>query len=285
MPETLCRKAGLGGRLAISFDSTLEEYLKEIDESPLLNSEEEYELARRIIELNDPQAREHLVRSNLRLVVNIAKKYGNRGMHLSDLIEEGNLGLLRAIDSFDTSFEVRFSTYAAWWIKQSIKRALQISTQPIHVPGYMVELIHQWRQTCAELETQIGYTPTIEQAAKKMKLSLRKAKVIAELIQNISSGVRNDTLDENQGLEDTLEDERAEAWHEAILNEEEIKKAVAFLDELEPREAQVLILRFGLDGHPALTLKQIGKKLGLTRERARQIQHLALAKLNELMTV
>jgi RNA polymerase sigma factor (sigma-70 family) len=271
--------------LAITFDITLEEYLKDIDESPLLNPEEEYELARRIIELNDPQARERLVRSNLRLVVNIAKKFGNRGMHLADLIEEGNLGLLRAIDSFDTSFKVRFSTYAAWWIKQSIKRALQISTQPIHVPGYMVELTHQWRQASAELETQLGHSPAIEQVAKKLHVPLRKAKIIAELIQNISSGLRNDSLDENQGLDETIEDERTEASHEAMLNEEESKKAVTFLDELEPREAEVLILRFGLDGQEPITLKQIGKKLGLTRERVRQIQHNALAKLNELMTV
>jgi len=269
----------------MAFDITLEEYLKEIDESPLLNPEEEYELARRIIELNDPQARERLARSNLRLVVNIAKKYGNRGMYLADIIEEGNLGLLRAIDSFDTDFKVRFSTYAAWWIKQSIKRALQIGSRPIHIPGYMVELTHQWRQACSELETQIGHTPAIEQVAKKMQLSLRKAKIIAELIQNLSSGFHGDSIEENQGLEDTLEDERVDVAREAALDEEEIKKAVAFLDELEPREAQVLILRFGLDGQEPITLKQIGKKLGLTRERARQIQHGALAKLNELMTV
>lgn len=268
----------------MTFDTTLEEYLKEIDESPLLNQKDEYELARRIIELNDPQAREHLVRSNLRLVVNIAKKYGRRGMNLSDLIEEGNLGLLRAIDSFDTSFGVRFSTYAAWWIKQSIKRALQISTQTIHIPGYMVDLMHQWRQACGELETQIGHTPTTEQVAKKLHLPLRKAKIIAELIQNVSSGY-GDSFNENQGLDETVEDGRAEASHEAMLDEEEMKKAISLLGELDERESQILTLRFGLDGQAPITLKQIGKKLGITRERARQIQHSALAKLNELMTV
>ncbi|MDO8301751.1 MAG: RNA polymerase sigma factor RpoD/SigA [Sedimentisphaerales bacterium] len=264
---------------------TLEEYFKEIDESPLLTPDEEYDLARRIIELNDPVAREHLVRSNLRLVVSIAKKYGSRGMHLADIIEEGNLGLLRAIDSFDTKFNVRFSTYAAWWIKQSIKRALQISTQMIHVPGYMVELMHQWRHAVAELEVKLCCAPTTEQVAKKLHLPLRKAKVIAELIQNISSGTRSELFDENQGIEETLEDENADVSLEAMLDEEEIARAVAFLHELEPREAQVLILRFGLDGHEPITLKQIGKKLDLTRERVRQIQHNALAKLNELMTV
>jgi RNA polymerase sigma factor (sigma-70 family) len=271
--------------VTITFDVTLEEYLKEIDESPLLNADDEYELARRIIEVNDPAARERLVRSNLRLVVNIAKKYANRGISLADVIEEGNLGLLRAIDSFDTGFGVRFSTYAAWWIKQSIKRALQINTQPLHVPGYMVELMHQWRQAWSELELKLGHTPTTEQMAKKMHLSVHKAKIIAELIQNISSGFRGDSPDENHGLEEAIEDERAEASQEALLDEEEIKKAVSLLGELESREAEILILRFGLDGRTPLTLKQIGKKLGLTRERARQIQHSALAKLNELMTV
>jgi RNA polymerase sigma factor (sigma-70 family) len=250
-----------------------------------LGAEEEYQLARRVIELNDPTARERLIRSNLRLVVNIAKRYANRGLNLSDLVEEGNLGLLRAIDSFDTDFGVRFSTYAAWWIKQSIKRALQISTQPIHIPGYMVELMHQWRLCSCELETKLGHAPTAEQMAKKLHLPVRKAKIIAELIQSISSSFRGDSLDENRALEDAIEDERAEASQEAIINEEEMKKAVVLLAELEPREAEVLILRFGLDGHEPLTLKQIGKKLGLTRERARQIQHSALAKLNELMTV
>jgi RNA polymerase sigma factor (sigma-70 family) len=206
-------------------------------------------------------------------------------MNLSDLIEEGNLGLLRAIDSFDTDFDVRFSTYAAWWIKQSIKRALQINIQPIHVPGYMVELMHQWRTASAELELKLGHTPGIEQMAKKMQISGRKAKAIAELIQNISTGFHGDSLEENQGLEESLEDERGEASHEAILNEEEIQKAVALLSEIEPREAEVLTLRFGLDGNTPLTLKQIGKKMGLTRERVRQIQHSGLAKLNEFMTV
>ena len=268
----------------MSFDVTLEEYLKEIDASPLLTAAEEFELARLIIEDNDPVARERLVRSNLRLVVNIAKKYGNRGMNLADLIEEGNLGLLRAIDTFDTGFEVRFSTYAAWWIKQAIKRSLQMNTQPIHVPGYMVELMHQWRTAWSQLEIELGHGPTIEQMAKRLQLSVRKAKVIAELIQNISAGVR-DSIEDNQGLEESIEDERAESTQEAMLNEEEINKAVSLLGELEPREAEVLILRFGLDGRAPLTLKQIGKKLDLTRERARQIQHSALAKLHELMTV
>ena len=134
------------------FDVTLKDYLKEIDEASLLTAEEEYDYGRQVVDENDPLAREQLVRSNLRLVVNIAKKYGGRGMALGDLIEEGNLGLIKAVDYFDPDRGTRFSTYAAWWIKQSIKRSLLENVQPVHVPTYMVTLISQWRHTAAEVE-------------------------------------------------------------------------------------------------------------------------------------
>ena len=140
----------------IIFDVTLKDYLKEIDEASLLTAEEEYDYGRQVVDDNNPLAREQLVRSNLRLVVNIAKKYGGRGMALGDLIEEGNLGLIKAVDYFDPDRGTRFSTYAAWWIKQSIKRALLENVQPVHVPTYMVTLISQWRHTAAEVEGRIG---------------------------------------------------------------------------------------------------------------------------------
>ncbi|MHC4085014.1 MAG: sigma-70 family RNA polymerase sigma factor, partial [Planctomycetota bacterium] len=131
----------------MAFDATIKDYLKEIDAAKLLTQEQEHELGKLIVEENDPWARDKLVRSNLRLVVNIAKKYGGRGMSLGDLIEEGNLGLLRAVDYFDPDRGTRFSTYAAWWIKQSIKRAMLENTQPVHIPTYMVTLINHWRHT------------------------------------------------------------------------------------------------------------------------------------------
>ena len=176
-----------GREAAIAFDVTLKEYLKEIDEAPLLTLEEERHLGKLVVEENDPLARERLVRSNLRLVVNIAKKYANRGVGLGDLIEEGNLGLIKAVDYFDPDRGTRFSTYSAWWIKQSIKRALLTNVQPVHIPIYMVGLINQWRHTLAEMENQLGRTPDVEDMADIMHLTPRKAKIIHQIVKVLSS--------------------------------------------------------------------------------------------------
>ncbi|MCK4958846.1 MAG: sigma-70 family RNA polymerase sigma factor, partial [Planctomycetes bacterium] len=154
----------------MAFDATIKEYLKEIDASPLLTWEEEKELANRIQEFQDPEAREHLVSSNLRLVVNIAKRFSGRTMTLGDLIEEGNLGLLRAVDTFDSEHGVRFSTYSSWWIKQSIKRALLENIQPVHIPTYMVALINQWRRTAAEMGSKLGRKPDVQEMANIIQL-------------------------------------------------------------------------------------------------------------------
>ena len=267
----------------IAFDATIKEYLKEINESPLLNWEEEKELAYRIIEDNDPEARDHLVRSNLRLVVNIAKRFSDRTMTLGDLIEEGNLGLLRAVDSFDPEHGVRFSTYAAWWIKQGIKRSLLMNAQPIHIPTYMVELINHWRHYAAELESQLGRAPETEEVAEVMKLPLKKAKAIRKIVDLVNAGFQGDSSEDNSGLDEAIKDNHIGLPEESIVSGEELAKAVRLLEEIEPRESQVLSLRFGLNDKEPLTLKQIGEKLGLTRERVRQIQRNGLAKLHELM--
>jgi RNA polymerase sigma factor (sigma-70 family) len=268
----------------MAFDATIKEYLKEIDESKLLSWEEEKDLARRIQDDQDPEAREHLISSNLRLVVNIAKRFSGRGMTLGDLIEEGNLGLLRAVDSFDSDHGVRFSTYAAWWIKQSIKRSILSNAQPIHIPTYMVELINQWRYTVSDLESRLGRVPTVEEMAKAMKVPVRKAQAIANVVEVVNAGFQGDSFDENAGLNDAIEDERCEMPEEELGSGEELEKAIGMLQQIDAREAEVLILRFGLQGRQSLTLKEIGEKLGLTRERVRQIQRSALARLNELMT-
>jgi RNA polymerase sigma factor (sigma-70 family) len=270
----------------IVFDATLKDYLKEIDEASLLTWEQEYELGTRIVQDNDPRARERLVRSNLRLVVNIAKKYAGRGMGLGDLIEEGNLGLIKAVDYFDPERGTRFSTYAAWWIKQSIKRALLENVQPVHVPTYMVTLINQWRRMAAEAEARVGRKLTVEEMAKLMKLPQRKAKVIhhiVEVLSNPQENINGDDQDENQMLEATLEDAHAGRPEDPLVEDEEKAKAVRLLDQIDPREATVLKLHYGLDGYRPLTLKEIGKKMGLTRERIRQIRREALTRLYEYM--
>ncbi len=267
----------------MAFDITIKEYLKEIDESPLLNWEEEKYLASLIIEEQDPEARDRLVRSNLRLVVNIAKKFPCRGMTLGDLIEEGNLGLLRAVDSFDPEHGVRFSTYSSWWIKQSIKKALLTNTQPIHIPTYMVELVNQWRYTTGILETRLGRSPRLEEMAEAMSLSLKKAKVIQQLIEAVNAGFQENSADGNEGLDETIKDDKISLPEDVLGTDEELAKAVELLSEIEPREAEVLKLRFGLCGNDPLTLKEIGCTIGLTRERVRQIQRDALTKLNELI--
>jgi RNA polymerase sigma factor (sigma-70 family) len=267
----------------MDFDVTIKEYLKEIDNAPLLTWDDEKKLAYAVLEENDPCAREQLVRSNLRLVVNIAKRFSGRGMTLGDLIEEGNLGLLRAVDTFDPEHGVRFSTYSAWWIKQSIKRSILNNSQPIHIPTYMVELINQWRQTYAELESRLARTVSPEEMAGAMKVPIRKALVIQEIVAIVDSGFQHDSLEQNAGLDDAIEDDKIATPEENLGSNEELVKALELLDEIGPREAEVLRLRFGLNGREALTLKQIGKKLGLTRERVRQLQRDALAQLNELL--
>ncbi|MHC4658770.1 MAG: sigma-70 family RNA polymerase sigma factor [Planctomycetota bacterium] len=280
------RPSWLGGERAIAFDATIKEYLKEIDEAPLLTVEQEHLLGTLIVDKHDPWAREQLVRSNLRLVVNIAKRYGDRGMSLGDLIEEGNLGLIKAVDYFDPNRGTRFSTYAAWWIKQSIKRALLENVQPVHIPTYMVALINQWRHIAAELESSLGRAPDVEEMADVMHLRLRKAKVIHQIVKILSS-VRDahggDDSSEDQALEATLEDQHTGKPEDELVADEEKTKAMGLLDEIEPREANVLRLHYGLDNRRPLTLRQIGEKLGLTRERIRQIQRDALTKLYEYM--
>jgi RNA polymerase primary sigma factor len=218
--------------------------------------------------------------------VSIAKRFGGRGMSLGDLIEEGNLGLIRAVDYFDPSRGTRFSTYAAWWIKQSIKRALLENVQPVHIPTYMVALINQWRHLASELEIRLGRTPSIEEMADTMNLPARKAKVIHRIVEVLSSVGETgagDTADESQLLETTLEDQSAARPEDTLVEDEEKAKVVSLLDKIDPREAHILTLHYGLDGKRPMPLKEIGKKMSLTRERIRQIRRDALHKLYEYM--
>ncbi len=274
----------MGGSGNIAFDATLKDYLQKIDEADLLTWEQEKQLAKNIINENDPEARDTLIRSNLRLVVNIAKSFGTKGLTFSDLIEEGNIGLLRAIDSFDPAHGVRFSTYAAWWIKQSIKKSMLENAQPIHIPTYMVELINHWRHTASSLQTKLGREPMLEEMAEEMSMSLKKAAAVRDIAETVEPNAQSEEQDNFAQINNAITDENIQSPCDAICNEEEITKALENLEQIDQREAQVLKLRFGLDGQEPLTLKQIGKELNLTRERIRQIQRSALENLQELMT-
>ena len=228
-------------------------------------------------------ARERLVRSNLRLVVNIAKRFSRRGMPLSDLIEEGNLGLIRAVEGYDPDQNTRFSTYASWWIKQAIKRSLINSRQPVHIPAYMVEMIARWRQAKAHFVEQEGRQPTMQELAEFMDLPERKVHMIRRAVTAFASSQQSASEDTELPLSETLTDERTPRPDEAMFSEAESGTLQRLLEEIDEREATILRLRFGLDDGEPMTLKDIGAKVGLTRERVRQIQDEALRKLNALL--
>jgi len=207
-------------------------------------------------------------------------------MSLGDLIEEGNLGLIKAVDYFDTSHGTRFSTYAAWWIKQSIKRSLLTNLQPVHVPTYMVALINQWRGVRADLTGQLGRTPQLEEVAAAMQLPMKKAKMVNEIFSALSS-VRDNSLsdssEEDMTLESILEDRDYGGPGEAIESHEEQQKVLGLIEKMDTREADILKMHYGLDGQGAWSLRDIGEKMGLTRERIRQLLRGALTKLYECM--
>lgn len=262
--------------------SGLHLYLKQINETPLLTADEEKKFGWAIINDNCPAARERMVRSNLRLVVSIAKNYSNRGLQLQDLIEEGNVGLLRAVEGFDPAQGARFSTYASWWIKQAIKRALINAVQPIHVPAYMVELIAKWKQSSQKLEREMGRQPSLHELAEEMNLPLKKVRIIKRAVKAFRAPAQA-PLDDNgevMNIGDLLADERMAAPEDFTFRDEELKTIRRLLDAIDEREARILRLRFGLDGQEPLTLKQIASEIGISRERVRQIADEALRKLN-----
>ena len=269
----------------VAVQSGLQLYLKQINESPLLTAVQEKELARRIIQHNDPEAREIMVRSNLRLVVNLAKHYINRGLSLPDLIEEGNIGLLKAVEGFDPNEGTRFSTYASWWIKQAIKRALINSVQPIHIPAYMVEMMAKMKHATRELEDVYGRLPSIDELSIHMQMSPKKLKIIRKAIRAVNTPTQSGSADGELTINDLVADMNTPTPDEAVLEGDNIRHLLDLLDSIDEREATILRLRYGLDGEDPMTLKQIGERIGLTRERVRQIEHEALSKLRDSMLV
>lgn len=263
--------------------SPIRYYLDQIGKTPLLTLEEETALARRVLK-GDEAARQKMIQSNLRLVVRIAKDYDNFGLSLMDLISEGNFGLIKAVERFDPDKGGKLSTYASWWIKQAIKRALASNGKTIRLPVHMVDRIAQMRRVTARLTVEIGREPHNDEIAMAMEIPL--AKVVH--MQSIAN--RAASLDQPVGLEgdatlgDLVKDESERTPFETLRGKSDNAEIGEMLAALEPREAEILTHRFGLNGESPLTLEEVGELFKLTRERVRQLQQSALMQLRRIMT-
>ena len=274
MPITATTRRRLPSRV----QNPLETYLREINETALLTAQEEKDLSNAIHQ-GDTAARDRMVRANLRLVVNIARAYTNKGLPLQDLIEEGNLGLLRAVEGFDPNMNTRFSTYGSYWIKQSIKRALVNSAKTIRIPAYMVELLSKWRRATAQLTDELGRPPTPEEIAKLLEVPKKKLRIVKKAIQLYNSTPQTEQADSGWTLGEMVADQRQKGPEAEMLETDNLTHVYKMLETMDPREATILRMRFGLDDSEPKTLKEIGESMGLTRERVRQIENEALNRL------
>ncbi len=261
----------------------LQLYLRELKEVSLLTPEEEKQLGWKIINDECPESKERMITANLRLVVSISKNYAHRGLPLSDLIEEGNIGLIKAVEGFDPAQGARFSTYASWWIKQAIKRTLINAVQPIHIPAYMVDLIARWKQTTRKLEEHLGRQPTVHELAEEMGLPVKKLLIVRRAVKAYHAPSQSPAKGDGEeaDLGDIFEDTRGVAPERDVERREDLALITKLLESIDERDARVLRLRFGLEGKEPLTLKEIGQEVGLTRERVRQIEVEALKKLQQ----
>ncbi|OZS44106.1 RNA polymerase sigma factor RpoS [Photobacterium sanguinicancri] len=258
-------------------------YLGEIGFSPLLTAEEEVLYARRALR-GDEVARKRMIESNLRLVVKISRRYSNRGLALLDLVEEGNLGLIRAVEKFDPERGFRFSTYATWWIRQTIERAIMNQTRTIRLPIHVVKELNVYLRTARELAQKLDHEPTAEDIALKLEKPVDDVNRMLRLNERVGSVDNPIGGDSEKALLDIIPDEK-NGGPETSTQDDDIKHSiVAWLQELNPKQREVLARRFGLLGYEASTLEDVGREIGLTRERVRQIQVEGLRRLRDMLT-
>lgn len=264
-------------------DDSVRLYLREIGKIPLLNAEEELALAQKVV-AGDKKAKDKMAEANMRLVVSIAKRYSGRGLDFLDLIQEGNTGLLRAVEKFDPDKGFKFSTYATWWIRQAITRAIADQARTIRIPVHMVETINKLLRTQRRMTQELNREPSIEELAKELEMEPEKVEYVIKIKQDITSldaGVGRDGEDEDSVLGDFIEDEDGATPEESAASQLLKEQVQSVLSTLSDREQKIIKMRFGLDGGKSHTLEEVGQEFAVTRERIRQIEAKALAKLRK----
>jgi len=264
-------------------DDSVRLYLREIGKIPLLNAEEELALAQKVV-AGDKRAKDKMAEANMRLVVSIAKRYSGRGLDFLDLIQEGNTGLLRAVEKFDPDKGFKFSTYATWWIRQAITRAIADQARVIRIPVHMVETINKLLRTQRRMTQELNREPTIEELAKELEMEPEKVEYVIKIkqdIQSLDAGVGRDGEDEDSVLQDFIEDEDSATPEESATTQLLKEQVQSVLSTLSDREQKIVRMRFGLDNGKSHTLEEVGQEFAVTRERIRQIEAKALAKLRK----
>ena len=282
--ETAIEKAPSAEETNLTYDGStaLTLYMREVGQVRLLTPAEEIDLARKV-QKGNAKARDLMIRANLRLVVKIAREYENLGLPLLDLINEGNIGLMAAVERFDPTKGAKLSTYSSWWIKQSIRRALANQSKTIRLPVHMVDKIYNMKKTAVKLQEVLGREPTDAELAAELGITVR------QVLDMRSFAIRPASLDAPLGdddsgqLSDIVRDENAVSPYEQLEEKTVTDMLGSLVDRLQPREASILRFRFGLDGGPERTLEEVGEKFGVTRERIRQLQNLALRKLRKMI--